>query len=360
MSTPLTHRDTEAATRCTEILRAALPQMTRQTAGAHPISYAVWFEHVAALNPSLSTALLDATRGGRLLDEAAISTLYNQHIADAREKINQSAADGIRRVMSEMASSAREVGAETSRYGESLERLGAEISGDSLAGLALRQLLEHTEQMQRAVSSLNARLESSQKEIDNLRAQVNRARSEAMVDALTGLANRRSFDRALAAALGQPFDSMALLVADIDWFKKINDTYGHPFGDTVLRLVAQAVQGCMSGDMMMARVGGEEFAVLAPGLRRAEAQQLADRIRTTVAASRIKRKDQAQPIGNITLSLGVALRSPNDSADSWFERADRALYLSKAGGRNRVTLASDAAASPALAKAEGARSTAAT
>ena len=109
----------------------------------------------------------------------------------------------------------------------------------------------------------------------------------------------------------------------------------------MLRLVAQAIQACLSGDLMAARVGGEEFAVVAPGFGRNEALQLAEKIRATVAASRIKRKDQAQPIGSISLSLGVALWTPADTAESWFERADRALYISKANGRNRVTLAAD-------------------
>lgn len=343
MSDAPPHRYTEDAQRCTEILRTALPQMTRQTAGAHPVSYAVWFEHVSGLNPKLSNAVLDRTRGGRLLDEATTSNLYREHIAEAGELMNARAAEGIRKVMSAIAETARDAGAETSRYGESLDRISSQAQQRPLEGQVLGELLEQTRQMHKAVSTLNERLESSQKEIDALREEVHRARGEALVDSLTGLANRRAFDRALAQAIQTPSNEMALLVADIDWFKKINDTYGHPFGDTVLRVVAQAVQTSLSGDLLAARAGGEEFAVLAPGMGRAQAQQLAEKIRTTVAASRIKRKDQAQPIGSITLSLGVAMWTRSDTADTWFERADRALYISKAGGRNRVTLAAEPA-----------------
>jgi diguanylate cyclase len=340
--TPL-HRYTEDAQRCTEILRTALPQMTRQTAGAHPISYAIWFEHVSGLNPGLSEALMERTKGGRLLDENATTQLYREHIADTGELRTARAAEGIRRVMNAIAESAREAGAETSRYGASLGRLRDQADGDTLEAKVLRELIEQTADMQQAVSSLNQRLASSQQEIENLREEVTRARGEALVDSLTGLANRRSFDRALVKAIQAQQPTTALLVADIDLFKRINDTYGHPFGDTVLRVVAQAIQTCLSGDLMAARVGGEEFAVLAPGMGRTDALQLAEKIRSTVAASRIKRKDQAQPIGSISISLGVALWSPSDRADSWFERADRALYISKANGRNRVTLAADEA-----------------
>jgi diguanylate cyclase len=359
MTDPRPHRYSEDTQRCTEILRTALPQMTRQNAGAHPVSYAIWFEHVAGLNPGLSQSLLERTRGGRLLDEATTAALYQEHVVDVVEKQNLRAAEGLRRVMSTMADSAREAGAETSRYGQSLGRLSQQAQQESVSGELLRELIEQTQQMQQAVGTLSQRLETSQKEIEALRAEVNRARGEALADGLTGLANRRSFDRAMEQALAMPKDEMALLVADIDWFKRINDTYGHPFGDTVLRVVAQAIQGCLSGDMLLARVGGEEFAVLAPGMGRADAQMLAEKIRNTVAASRIKRKDQAQPIGSITLSLGVALWSSSDTAESWFERADRALYISKAAGRNRVTLSADAAASPAAASTEAAASAAA-
>lgn len=165
--TPL-HRYTEDAQRCTEILRTAQPQMTRQTAGPHPISYAIWLEHVSGHNPGLSEALLERTRGGRLLDETATNQLYREHIADAGELRSDTAAEAIRRVMNAIAESAREAGAKTSRHGAWLGRLREQTNDDTIEGRVLRELLEQTADMQQAVSGLNKRLASSQQEFDIL------------------------------------------------------------------------------------------------------------------------------------------------------------------------------------------------
>ncbi|MBL8327212.1 MAG: GGDEF domain-containing protein [Rubrivivax sp.] len=333
----------ESPAKCAEILRVALPQMTRQSAGAHPVSYAVWFDHTSGRNPRLSEALAGATAGGKVLDEATTWKLYHEFVADADEQAAQRVADGIRRVMKEMAESAKAAGAQTDVFGDSLSRFADSVErGEAPDGDVLTQVLAQTQEMRSAVGQLRNRLEASQQEIEKLRSEVDRARTEAMVDVLTGLPNRRAFEQALQSSLSRPDEPACLLMADIDHFKKINDSYGHLFGDTVLKLVAQALRNSLSAPQMAARVGGEEFAILTPGMDLAGAAALAERIRATIAGSRIRRKDSAEPIGQITLSLGVARLQAGEDAEDWFERADRALYTSKAGGRNRVTLADNA------------------
>ncbi|MCB1958605.1 MAG: GGDEF domain-containing protein, partial [Rhodocyclaceae bacterium] len=150
-------------------------------------------------------------------------------------------------------------------------------------------------------------------------------------DALTGLPNRRSFERRMAACLRDDSATHCLVLTDIDHFKKVNDSYGHLFGDQVLRSVARGLQACLDESQLVARVGGEEFAIMVPASL-AHAAQLAERIRLTVAGSRIRRRDGGQ-VGQITVSLGVAARRPGEAAEAWFERADRALYAAKHGGR---------------------------
>jgi diguanylate cyclase len=129
------------------------------------------------------------------------------------------------------------------------------------------------------------------------------------------------------------------VITDIDHFKKVNDTWGHVFGDQVLRAVAQSLKSCVEAGQMAARVGGEEFAVLLPGAGLPQAQQLAERIRATIAGAGCGCRDSQESIGQVTVSLGVAARRHGESAEAWFERADQALYASKQGGRNRVTAA---------------------
>jgi diguanylate cyclase len=127
---------------------------------------------------------------------------------------------------------------------------------------------------------------------------------------------------------------------DIDHFKKCNDTYGHLFGDKVIRRVAQVITKNVKGQDLPARIGGEEFAILLPDTPVAGALALAERIRMAVERGRIKRGDGAEAVGNITISLGVAEYAPGETLEAFILRADQALYASKAGGRNRVTHAS--------------------
>ena len=117
-----------------------------------------------------------------------------------------------------------------------------------------------------------------------------------------------------------------------------HDTYGHVFGDQVLRVVAQVLGANVKGQDTAARIGGEEFAILLPATPLAGAQVLAGRIRATIAASSIRRQGKHEVIERVTASFGVAHLKPGESAVALVERADAALYAAKAAGRNRVTV----------------------
>lgn len=329
----------DSPARSAEILRLALPQMTRQAAGVHPVSYAVWYEHCSGRNAPLSADIGRLTADNGVLDDATTTRLYHDHVANIDEQAAHRVAEGFRRVLTDMSESARAAGTQTGLFGDSLNRFSNQIErGETPDAQAMRDVLAHTTEMQSAVGQLKERLDRSQREIEDLRQEVERARNEALVDALTGLPNRRAFDQHLARALGEADAHASLLITDIDHFKTINDSFGHLFGDTVLRVVAQALKGCVQEPQVAARVGGEEFAVLLPGSGLPDAQQVAERIRATIAGSRIRRKDSHESIGQVTVSLGVAQRKPGESAEAWFERADQALYASKQGGRNRVSV----------------------
>jgi diguanylate cyclase len=129
-----------------------------------------------------------------------------------------------------------------------------------------------------------------------------------------------------------------VVLIDLDHFKQVNDRYGHVFGDSVLKAVAHAIRSCVKGRDLVARFGGEEFVVLLPATSLAGAQALAEQVRGTIAAARIRRGGSAEAVGAITVSLGVATRRPGEAIERLIERADQALYRSKSGGRNRVSI----------------------
>lgn len=174
-------------------------------------------------------------------------------------------------------------------------------------------------------------------DVSDLVVSVARWRSLANVDDLTGVLNRRGGEAALAAALReatQQESPLAVMVCDIDHFKRVNDTFGHPAGDRILSQVAQALQRTLRDRDDVARFGGEEFLVIARGVDAAAAQRLAERLRERIAAL------IDAEVGSVTVSIGVALLNPEqDDAEALLHRADVALYRAKQEGRNRVVVA---------------------
>lgn len=159
------------------------------------------------------------------------------------------------------------------------------------------------------------------------------------VDSLTGLANRRALDERLLREWHRPgqHEPIALLMIDVDFFKEYNDRYGHLAGDDCLRALASGLigRGVRAGDFI-ARFGGEEFALVAPGTRLADAVTLAEELRAQIQALAIAHP--LSPFGVVTISIGVAnvLVSAEGGPLDLLNAADRALYLAKQGGRNRV------------------------
>lgn len=170
------------------------------------------------------------------------------------------------------------------------------------------------------------------------RAERQRSRLEAMAlhDPLTGASNRRGMETELAAYMSasrRNATPLALLVFDIDRFKRINDEFGHDAGDQVLVQLAEIVRANTRGEDRFSRLGGEEFGLLLPGADAGAAQAAAEKLRLAVE------RDLRCQGRQITISLGVAVHQPGESAADWMARADAAMYEAKRGGRNRTVLA---------------------
>jgi diguanylate cyclase len=341
----------EGIERSAELLRQALPLMSRQGAGLHPISYALWYDYVAKVDPLLCAEVDRALALQGKLDEPTTQALFRRHIADIDPDTAQRISEGFGRVLTGIAASAEHAGQETQAFGNSLSRLSDALQADPAeqAGPgadAVVQALAQTQAMQATMSALQHSVDASRREIELLREEVRRARHEAQIDGLTGLANRRAFDQqmedCIQRALTNPtLSPPCLLMGDIDLFKKVNDQYGHSIGDQVIKAVATVLKAHAPADGLAARVGGEEFALLLPGCAVVKAQTLAEAIRQRIAAARIRRHGTDEVLTRVTLSLGVTPYRVGESGRDFLERADRALYASKNAGRDRVTVLLD-------------------
>ena len=189
-----------------------------------------------------------------------------------------------------------------------------------------------------------ARLRRSREELDSVNAELQAKNRElhqlSITDALTGLYNRQHLMETLSGEVTRSKrndHTFALLVADIDHFKRINDTFGHQKGDEVLRLLGKVFRETIRSCDYVARYGGEEFILMLPEVGTAGGLEVAERIRERVAQERIPPKGD-----QITISIGMAMFPEHgDSPEELFQRADQALYAAKTAGRNRVATAAD-------------------
>ncbi len=203
------------------------------------------------------------------------------------------------------------------------QRALLETVADQIAGMIrVAQLLDSLQQA-------NAQLRDAYARVEEL----------SRTDELTGLANRRCFDRWLQQSLAEGATT-GLLMIDVDHFKAYNDGYGHVAGDACLQQVATLLAYLLAGtSARLARYGGEEFAVILPGADVPAAAAIAERLRAAIQARGFEHGHA--PAGQVTISIGVAAVGPGTGAapESLVGDADRALYAAKHGGRNRVRLA---------------------
>ena len=326
-----------------ELLRLILPLLSKQAAGFHPISYALWYEYAAGINPLLKTEVDKIMSSGQQLDDYLVSTLYEKHISNRDDAVTSQLRTELERMLLDLSRTASTTGEEASKYSKSLggfgEQLKPGVDPEQLR-LAVQTMLEKTEQMCARTSELELQLQDSSREVKQLRAELVRAKGEALTDPLTGITNRRGFMKIVEthqAANSDGLSHSCLIAVDIDHFKKCNDTYGHLFGDKVIRNVAQVLRKMIKGQDAAARIGGEEFVVFLPDTPVEGAQKLAEHIRATIAAGLVTTATTGE-VGKITVSLGLTEFRAGDSIESYLARADKALYASKAGGRNRVTV----------------------
>ena len=336
----------ESKEQSAELLRLVLAAMGQHDAAYNPVTYTVWFEHVAGINNRLSQGIAKAMQSKPRLNDADMWDLYVAFVSDLDTPAIQRISGELQRMMTGMAESASRTGSQAEVYGDELQSLSVELStgGDGALTPAVARIIASTAQMKASTLALEHQVSVSQQEITRLKDELIRTRDDSFKDALTGVLNRKGFDKVLADMLAQPLSdgrAHGLIMLDIDHFKAVNDMHGHVIGDRVLQALGEVLRSALGaeGSYSVARYGGEEFAILMPERTLAQCEQLAQLVRTHTKAMKIRDRRTKAVLLTVTLSGGVATMQPGDDAQSLIARADGALYQSKQAGRDRVTCA---------------------
>jgi diguanylate cyclase len=323
--------------------QSALERLKAYDQAATPQNYEFWYNYCAGFNAPLNAAVNEILAISGTISQPKVDELFLKFVSAARigEKIDQfgmQMVDEIEQVMSMIDSA---IGSASS-YSASLEGATQKISNEAdreQIRSIVEVLVRATREVETANMGLQQRLTDSRQEIRQLQENLEVVRTESLTDPLTTLANRKYFDdsfqRLMREAETKDFP-LSLILADIDHFKKFNDTFGHLIGDQVLRLVGVALKHTVKGQDVAARFGGEEFAVLLPRTPLAAAVTVAEHVRAAVHAKELMRRSTGETLGRVTVSLGVAAWRRGDTTASLIQRADTCLYQAKGAGRNCV------------------------
>jgi diguanylate cyclase len=326
----------------------ALGQIRSLRQSAVPRNYEIWYVYATGYNPPLNKIINETlARNGRLT-EADLEQIYETYLSQIKttDRIDKVGARVIGEI-DDVMNLITEALAMSARYDDSLSGASRKLEvaqSREQVKTVVESLMKSTREMRGTNKALEDRLTLSKSEISNLQQSLEAIRAESLTDPLTGLGNRKYFDRSIdsavqnALASGEP---LSLLMFDIDHFKSFNDSYGHLTGDQVLRLVGMSLRQTIKGQDVTARYGGEEFAVVLPNTALRQALTVADHIRRAVMAKELKKKSTGEILGRVTISVGVAMLKPDDDTDSLIERADACLYAAKRNGRNRVVCEAD-------------------
>lgn len=304
-----------------------------------PPVYEVWYRYVEANDDLLVDAMKHAVE---CRQEVSLDLLTSVHRAHC-ELPDPTSAKAVAELLNELAN-----------FSETIQqqRRAGEVFHDEVTGVSriLRQDASHQTDLQQCIHTLltsNAQmhwhlgqvsesLQSTQAQLTSLREELDRAQRAAYTDHLTGIGNRKQYDRwaeQYIKAYGKDGQPIFLALVDLDHFKTINDQFGHSVGDMVITYAANLLQE-ICAQAKAARIGGDEFAVFFPAPSRQAASDLLNEMLGKLKTQPLVFGENNQSIGTLSFSVGAAHLDQHDDALEWFNKADRMLYSAKELGRN--------------------------
>jgi len=333
---------TEEKNRAGEYLRLALTNITKYNLPANPVNYTVWYEYVSGKNIKLKKAIDTSLDAARPIDADNVESLYQKYVADGDRLVISKLLTKIALMLKDITGHVLETEGDLAGHGQILSDLAHQVGEaqdyHEIKTLVDQMILE-TKDLVDSGKRLQTRMKISSDDLKQLQQELEKSQQEAQTDVLTSLFNKRGFEkrfeleRIRAKQNETPF---SIIMVDIDHFKKVNDTYGHLVGDSLLKSIANLLKSHLRKNDIASRYGGEEFLILLPETGIEGAAAAARKIRETLSTKEWKLKETGESMGKITVSMGIALYKLNEPEEALIKRADDALYLAKNRGRDQI------------------------
>ncbi len=307
-----------------------------------PFSLGIAFDYVTHSDPLIVRLIDDRVSLGQTISTEWLKQVRNADRADTTSDDLQRKFAEIERHLVDFGATATAARKATRDYGSSLEGHAQQLDSAKDIHVPVSELLGLVRVMIDKTSEMEREMARSEQKARSLRRKLEVAVRSAEEDELTGLPNRRAFEKLYESEYAEAREEMEPLVigfCDIDHFKKINDTHGHDAGDRVLRAVSQSLLRVTEERCFVARHGGEEFVVVFRGKTIHQARELLDSIRRELEGRRMIDRKTNKPIGHVTFSAGLADVFAYADKRKALRAADVALYEAKGLGRNQIVIA---------------------
>ncbi|MEQ3514322.1 GGDEF domain-containing protein [Pseudoalteromonas sp. BZB3] len=334
-----------------QCLKQAIPLLVKYKIPVTPINYAIWYCYVLGGNLALNIELDNILAEHGTCPASSARYLFDKYLSDKDLALFHQISDNFQGTLESVQIDIDSTLASSQSFNSVLLQCKSDLSALDKNDISsfdnvlsyVDKLTEESVVMQQTAFSFQKKLQAAYSEITELKQALVSTQEAAVTDQLTGLLNRGKFDDDIVVHINQFISSnpisKTLIFLDIDHFKQFNDDFGHQKGDDVLKVVANKLSRHCLNKANAYRYGGEEFCILADFKSVSEALNFCQAIRQDIEKLSVKGKKTGKAIRNITASFGIAFYKQKQSLEDFIASADKALYLAKAHGRNRVEIA---------------------
>mgnify|MGYP000468488888 CR=1 FL=1 len=319
------------------VLQKTLGFLKQHRLPASPINYGVVYEYMTGNNEVLISVMDKVLKTGQTIDSYLMDGLFKEHILQQNEKQDAMVKD-VTSIVSVTQKHANKAQKDTSNYITMLDEGLVLLDRSDLitSKQVIEKLIKVSSSMKNAQQVLVKALRQAQAKTAELQKQVEELETSRQLDQLTGLYNRSVMGQQIDVWMDNDVQNIAAIAINLDHFKQFNENYGVTIGNVILSKVAQKVKSYVSDSGLPVRTGGEEFLLLIPETNKHSAQEIAEKVRQGVEKLQFVNAKNKQKLPKVTISLGVTEYNQSLGLDGTIERANAAMRMAKATGRNRV------------------------